>query len=85
LLARDFIHGAGKGVPVFLPIQTARLRRFPIVISASKMARPCLTATSRETSSLFGREKDSELPVCDRSGATSMFCEFGWRSEAGFG
>ena len=35
---------------------------FPIVIYRFENGETLLTATSRETSSLFGREKDSELP-----------------------
>ena len=58
---------------------------FPIVIYRFENGETLLTATSRETSSLFGREKDSELPCLRAEQGDPMFIECRMAIEAGFG
>ena len=58
---------------------------FPIVIYRFENGETLLTATSRETSSLFGRERDSELPCLRAEQGDPMFIECRMAIEAGFG
>ncbi len=73
-----------KGVPV-PSIKPLACVLFPIVIYRFENGETLLTATSRETSSLFGREKDSELPCLRVQRGDPMFIECRMAIEAGFG
>jgi Protein of unknown function (DUF3109) len=73
-----------KGVPV-PSIKPLACVLFPIVIYRFENGETLLTATSRETSSLFGREKDSELPCLRAEQGDPMFVECRMAIEAGFG
>jgi Protein of unknown function (DUF3109) len=73
-----------KGVPV-TSIKPLACVLFPIVIYRFENGEVLLTATSRETSSLFGREKDSELPCLRVEQGDPMFIECRMAIEAGFG
>ena len=73
-----------KGVPV-PSIKPLACVLFPIVIYRFENGETLLTATSRETSSLFGREKDSELPCLRAQQGDPMFVECRMAIEAGFG
>jgi hypothetical protein len=73
-----------KGVPV-PSIKPLACVLFPIVIYRFENGETLLTATSRETSSLFGREKDSELPCLRAEQGDPMFIECRMAIEAGFG
>jgi len=73
-----------KGVPV-ASIKPLACVLFPIVIYRFENGEILLTATSRETSSLFGREKDSELPCLRVEQGDPMFIECRMAIEAGFG
>lgn len=73
-----------KGVPV-ASIKPLACVLFPIVIYRFENGETLLTATSRETSSLFGREKDAELPCLRAAQGDPMFIECRMAIEAGFG
>ncbi|MGH8337920.1 MAG: DUF3109 family protein [Gammaproteobacteria bacterium] len=73
-----------KGVSV-ASIKPLACVLFPIVIYRFENGETFLTATSRETSSLFGREKDSDLPCLRAEQGDPMFIECRMAIEAGFG
>ena len=73
-----------KGIPV-ASIKPLACVLFPIVIYRFENGDTLLTATSRETSSLFGREKDAELPCLRAAQGAPMFIECRMAIEAGFG
>jgi len=73
-----------KGVPV-PSIKPLACVLFPIVIYRFENGETLLTATSRETASLFGREKDSELPCLRMEQGDPMYVECRMAIEAGFG
>jgi hypothetical protein len=73
-----------KGIPVS-SIKPLACVLFPIVIYRFENGQTLLTATSRETASLFGREKDSELPCLRMQQGAPMFVECRMAIEAGFG
>jgi hypothetical protein len=58
---------------------------FPLVVYRFENGETLLTATSRETASLFGREKDSELPCLRNQAGDPMFVELRTAIEIGFG
>ena len=58
---------------------------FPLVIYRFENGETLLTATSRETGPLFGREKDAELPCLKMEQGDPMFVECRMAIEAGFG
>jgi len=58
---------------------------FPIVIYRFENGETLLTATSRETAPLFGREKDTELPCLRVQQGDPMYVECRMAIEAGFG
>ena len=73
-----------KGVPV-PSIKPLACVLFPIVIYRFENGETLLTATSRETGSLFGREKDSELPCLKMERGDPMYVECRMAIVAGFG
>lgn len=73
-----------KGIPV-ASIKPLACVLFPIVIYRFENGETLLTATSRETSSLFGREKDWQLPCLRTERGHPMFMECRMAIEAGFG
>jgi len=58
---------------------------FPLVLYRFENGETLLTATSRETSSLFGRDKDSELPCLKNQAGDPMFVECRTGIEAALG
>jgi len=58
---------------------------FPLVIYRFENGDTLLTATSRETGPLFGREKDTELPCLKMEQGDPMYVECRTAIEAGFG
>ncbi len=73
-----------KGIPV-ASIKPLACVLFPVVIYRFEDGEILLTATSRETSSLFGREKDWQLPCLRAQQGEPMFSECRMAIEAGFG
>jgi hypothetical protein len=73
-----------QGIPV-PSIKPLACVLFPIVIYRFENGETLLTATSHETASLFGREKDSELPCLRMQQGDPMFVECRMAIEAGFG
>jgi hypothetical protein len=58
---------------------------FPLVLYRFESGETLLTATSRETSPLFGRDKDAELPCLKNQAGDPMFVECRTGIEAAFG
>jgi hypothetical protein len=73
-----------KGLPI-PSIKPLACVLFPLVIYRFENGETLLTATSRETSPLFGRDKDSELPCLKNQAGDPMFVECRMAIEAGFG
>jgi hypothetical protein len=73
-----------KGVPV-ASIKPLACVLFPLVIYRFENGETLLTATSRETGPLFGREKDTELPCLRMEQGDPMYVECRMAIEAGFG
>ena len=73
-----------KGVPV-ASIKPLACVLFPLVIYRFENGEILLTATSRETGPLFGRDKDSDLPCLKNQAGDPMFIECRMAIEAGFG
>lgn len=73
-----------KGVPV-ASIKPLACVLFPIVIYRFENGEVLLSATSRETSSLFGGAKDWQLPCLRAQQGDPMFIECRMAIEAGFG
>ena len=73
-----------KGLPV-ASIKPLACVLFPIVIYRFESGEILLTATSRETSSLFAGEKDWQLPCLRTQQGDPMFMECRMAIEAGFG
>jgi hypothetical protein len=73
-----------RGVPI-ASIKPLACVLFPLVIYRFENGDTLLTATSRETGPLFGREKDTELPCLKMEQGDPMYVECRTAIEAGFG
>jgi hypothetical protein len=73
-----------KGRPI-ASIKPLACVLFPLVIYRFENGETLLTATSRETSPLFGRERDTELPCLRAEQGDPMFIECRMAIETGFG
>lgn len=73
-----------KGVPI-PSIKPLVCVLFPIVIYRFENGETLLTATSRATAALFGREQDSDLPCLRVEQGDPMYVECRMAIEAGFG